>query len=195
MPKFRKSGITFYGRALRFGIGSLAVISLLTWRRKFDSTLYKKVLQDAQKGNANAQVFVGRALRWGIHGAPRDDAAAETWFKRAAAQGDKDAIRELSRKGPPATYELLEGAQTGYIVCWAGFAMTIIGSLTHSNPGNGFQVWSSVTGVSLILFIWEIRKCIRNRTGFLDLEFAIFAPLTAPIALSGIAVGIVGLLR
>ena len=188
MSESWKSDSSLWKRVLRFGMDPFGL-------RKSERVFYERAMQDAQKGNVKAQVFVGKALRWGINSAPRDDAAAETWFKRAAAQGDKDAIRELSRKGLPATYELLEGARAGYIACWVGFAMTIIGSLAHSNPGNGFRVWSSVTGVSLILFIWKIRKCIRNRTGLLDLEFAIFAPLTAPIALSGIVVGIIGLLR
>ena len=188
MSESWKSDSSLWRRVLCFGMNLLA--GLKESRRDF----YERALQDAQKGDVKAQLFVGRALRWGINGAPRDDAAAETWLKRAAAQGNTDAAHELSRKGLPPTYELLEGARIGYILCWTGFAMAIIGSLTHSDPGGGFQVWSSVTGVSLILFLWEIRKCIRNRTGLLDQEFAIFAPLTALVALSGIAVGIVGLL-
>ena len=65
-----------------------------------------------------------------------------------------------------------------------------IGAGEHVLP----QMWSSVTGVVLILCIWEIRKCIRSGTGLLGQEFSIFAPLTVPAALSGFAVGIAGLL-
>lgn len=188
MSESSKSDSSFWKRVMRFGMDPFGL-------RKSRRDLYEEILQDAQKGDVKAQLFVGIALRRGINGAPRDDAAAEDWLKRAAAQGDKDATHELSKKGPPPTYELLTGARQAYAFCWTGFAMAVIGSLTHSDPGDGFQMWSSVTGVVLILFIWEIRKCIRNRTGLLDQEFAIFAPLTPLVALSGIAVGIVGLLH
>lgn len=188
MPESRKSDGSLWKRALRFALNPLAGL------RKSERTCYERALREAQKGDAKAQLFVGTALRRGINGARRDDAAAEVWLKRAAAQGDAEATRELSRKGLPPTDELLAGARTGHAVCWAGLAMTVVGTLAHSDPEDGFQMWSSVTGVVLILCIWEIRKCIRNGTGLLDQEFSIFAPLTVPAVLSGFAVGIAGLL-
>lgn len=51
----------------------------------------------AEKGHAKAQGRLGFVCAAGYKGAPRDLAAAESWYRRAAQQGDRESCRNLAQ--------------------------------------------------------------------------------------------------
>ncbi len=55
---------------------------------------YRRVLQCAEQGNADAQVTLGIMYQFGL-GVPQDDAEAVRWYRLAAEQGDAGAQAKL----------------------------------------------------------------------------------------------------
>ncbi len=51
----------------------------------------------AEKGHAKAQGRLGFICETGHKGAPRDLAAAESWYRKAAQQGDRESCRDLAQ--------------------------------------------------------------------------------------------------
>jgi len=53
----------------------------------------------AEAGNAQGMSYLAFMYATGRGGLARDDAQALTWYRRAAALGDEQAIQELARRG------------------------------------------------------------------------------------------------
>ena len=76
------------------------------------------IVASAEKGDAKAQLRLGDVYERGLYYVPRDYAAAASWYRKAAEQGDALAQSELAR-----VYYIGRGVAQDYVLAYMWFSL------------------------------------------------------------------------